>query len=696
MEKVERFRRDCISDLGFFTHNPIAPLHIAPESGPLVEFKLRKVQKRIADVINRQWFLRGCLRVVVCKARRIGCTTLFCADAYRQATIKPNMNVVIGAQLDNMAEQIHERNHIFYANYPPALRPERWGRSRSFREPMQFRRDVTDAELAAWDGGGPRPYQGLNSSVSVFTEKTPLSRTGATIQYLLLSEFAKYRNQSTIIKEMFPTVRKGTGAIVIDTTAESLGDSYSRLWEEAVAGRSEFEPVFISWLDDEQQCHQQPSTENRTAFFDWLACVVGGDQSGIGKYSNKLNLDDDEFDILKNHIVPRWSALNSDDRSDLHPMGWIEWRRWAIQNRCDGKSQIFKNQYPTHWREAFISSSMTIFDMGRIDILSKKVNGMSSPKRGELISVDGRRALDVDRNVMMSQVNMVRSTVDTGMFKFIEESFGPIRIYEHPVKGEEYIISSDYAEGQSDSCDYNVIHVYKRGDGLEQVAHFRERCYPEEAASEAIALGAYYNMAWQIPEVNSCGAAALSLFRSCYPLSRIFRRKPSDNVRKQSPTDLMGWRMTGRSKSEAISSATTFFKQGLAEVRNTNTLRELGVFVKKEGRMLPEAMSGTDPVTGERYFDDEVICVVLAIFGHRQLPYGLGAQGAPKSTGHNPCLHFSVKDGACVKCKQKVNIPMEEPLTFDKLRSMVKQRTVQARKGTPAESLHFWTAHMRS
>ena len=209
LDKIERFRADCLQDIAFFAQNPVAPLHIAPETGPIAKVELRRAQARLAEVVDRQWYTRNSLRVIVCKARRIGSTTFFCMDAYRQATMRPNMNVVIGAQLDDMAERIHERNHIFHSNCPPALRPERHGRSRSFKEPMDFRRTPEDEEIDAWEAGGQRPDMGLNSSISIFTERTPLARTGATIQYLLLSEFAKYRNQSTIIKEMFPTVRRG-------------------------------------------------------------------------------------------------------------------------------------------------------------------------------------------------------------------------------------------------------------------------------------------------------------------------------------------------------------------------------------------------------------------------------------------------------------------------------------------------------
>tara|TARA_R100000808_G_C2151029_1_gene159954 strand:- start:723 stop:2822 length:2100 start_codon:yes stop_codon:yes gene_type:complete len=689
--RAERFKQDCLSDIDFFASNPVAPLFIAPEDGPIAKVELRRVQKRIAHIVNRQWYTKGCLRIILCKARRIGSTTFFCMDAFRQAALKPNTNVVIGAQLDDMAERIHERNHIFYANYPPSLRPERAGRSRSFKEPMDFRRHVTEEELMAWERGGPKPDHGLNSSISIFTERTPLARTGATIQYLLLSEFAKYRNQSTIIKEMFPTVRRGTGAIVIDTTAEGRGDSYSRLWEEAVAGRSEFEPVFVSWLDDDQQCHQVPEAYQVEQFYHWMACVQREDAGGIEKYSNNLNLNEDESLLLRDFIVPRWAKSSMEEQDRLHPMGWICWRRWAIQDRCDGKVQIFRNQYPTHWREAFLSSAITIFDMGQIAAQSDRISTEKPPERGELIEISGRRALDVDQQAMMAQVSHTRMQVNSGMFSFVKESFGPLRIYEHPVAGEEYIISSDYAEGVSDNCDYNTIHVYRRGDKLEQVAHFREKCYPEECASEALALGAYYNMAWQIPEVNSCGAAALALFRTCYPVHRIFRRKVADNARKFSPSDLMGWKMTGRSKAEAVGGATTYWKQGLCIIRNKNTLRELEVFVKKSSRMLPEAMEGTDPITGERYHDDEVTAFVLAIFANRQLPFKGRSVVERESKEKRECAHPVIAGAKCLKCRKEFPEAKEEPLTFEALRKMVKARNSQAGNRRESAIANFWT-----
>ena len=191
--------------------------------------------------------------------------------------------------------------------------------------------------------------------------------------------------------------------------------------------------------------------------------------------------------------------------------------------------------------------------------------------------------------------------------------------------------------------------------------------------------------------MNSCGAAALALFRTCYPVHRIFRRKVADNARKFSPSDLMGWKMTGRSKAEAVGGATTYWKQGLCIVRNKNTLRELEVFVKKSTRMLPEAMEGTDPITGERYHDDEVTAFVLAIFASRQLPFRGRMLVDAAAQEERECLHAVIAGAKCLKCRKEFPEAKEEPLTFEALRKMVKTRQGQSGNRRHAAMSDFWT-----
>lgn len=147
--------------------------------------------------------------------------------------------------------------------------------------------------------------------------------------------------------------------------------------------------------------------------------------------------------------------------------------------------------------------------------------------------------------------------------------------------------------------------------------------------------------------------------------------------------------MTGRSKSEAVSAATAFFKQGMCVVKHPNTLRELEVFVKKSSRMLPEAMDGTDPITGERYHDDEVTCLVLGIYASRQLPYMGTAMYQPVEEKVE-CQHAVVAGGICLKCRKPVEAAQPKVLTFDDLRATVRANN-KRNKGINSNSmLNFW------
>ena len=147
--------------------------------------------------------------------------------------------------------------------------------------------------------------------------------------------------------------------------------------------------------------------------------------------------------------------------------------------------------------------------------------------------------------------------------------------------------------------------------------------------------------------------------------------------------------MTGRSKSEAVSSATAFFKQGMCVVKHPNTLRELEVFVKKSSKMLPEAMDGTDPITGERYHDDEVTCLMLGIYASRQLPYMGQTMYQPPEEKYE-CPHAVVAGGICLKCRKKVQMAEAKPLTFDQLRATVKANNKRNKGLNNNSMLNFW------
>ena len=100
-------------------------------------------------------------------------------------------------------------------------------------------------------------------------------------------------------------------------------------------------------------------------------------------------------------------------------------------------------------------------------------------------------------------------------------------------------------------------------------------------------------------------------------------------------------------------------------------------------------MDGTDPITGERYHDDEVICMVLAIYGNRQLPYR-NRLNIDEEQGERKCPHVVVAGGRCLRCRESIPQAQPEELTFDKLRSMVRNNTKPKHAGKQNDVLRFW------
>ena len=105
--------------------------------------------------------------------------------------------------------------------------------------------------------------------------------------------------------------------------------------------------------------------------------------------------------------------------------------------------------------------------------------------------------------------------------------------------------------------------------------------------------------------------------------------------------------------------------------------------------MLPEAMDGTDPITGERYHDDEVTCLMLGIYASRQLPY-MGSVMYQPPEEKRECVHAVVAGGVCLKCRKKIKAAEVKPLTFDQLRATVKANNNKNNNKRSNAMLNYW------
>jgi len=171
------------------------------------------------------------------------------------------------------------------------------------------------------------PHIEGESLYSIATAKTVEGARGLTVTALHLSEAAFYEQAEDAFTALISTVAyRPDTMILIESTANGKvgpGETFYQYWVEAVEGKNQFAPVFISWMMD-------PASRMDPEVND----------------VKPNNLDKEEQELIEVH------GANLEQ---------ISWRRWAINNRTQGYVDKFHQEYPTTPDEAFISTGTPAF-----------------------------------------------------------------------------------------------------------------------------------------------------------------------------------------------------------------------------------------------------------------------------------------------------------------------------------------------
>ena len=149
-------------------------------------------------------------RIVVCKARQIGCSTLIRAYFLWKQYVEqePTRHAIISYTRDS-ADHLHSMDKGFYLCLP---KPLQRNLSKSTSRTLKFK--DTGAELRAFTGGG---------------------KAGATRSFTFssahISEFAFFDDQDDLLANTIASC--GNGQIIIETTPDGPGDKYHRLCMDA-------------------------------------------------------------------------------------------------------------------------------------------------------------------------------------------------------------------------------------------------------------------------------------------------------------------------------------------------------------------------------------------------------------------------------------------------------------------------------
>jgi hypothetical protein len=265
-------------------------LKIRDKKAQLVDFRLNTSQMKLYGAVAKQSREGKPVRAIILKARQMGFSTLAEAMIYKDSATQANVTSGIVAHEVQATNNLFRISRRFQENLDPELRP---------------RLKASNAKELIFDfSDGPSTIKCMTAG------NTSIGRSD-TFQNLHISEYAYWPGEKReILTGLMQAVPNEPNTMVIIESTANGYDDFKDMWDTAVAGENDFEPVFCAWW--EHDGYAMPYT--------------GFELTG-------------EEERLKEAY-----GLTG---------GQLEWRRWCIKNNCRGNADMFRQEYPSCPEEAF-------------------------------------------------------------------------------------------------------------------------------------------------------------------------------------------------------------------------------------------------------------------------------------------------------------------------------------------------------
>jgi hypothetical protein len=455
-------------------------------------------------------------RDIILKARQLGFSTLTLARFFERAVNEENITVAIVAHDSESTQKLFQAVQLMYERLPEAKKEQ-----------------LNNGKNRPKYGNRKEYYfVGTNSRIIVGTAGSKTFGRSMTINYLLCSEVAFWPNPEEIMTGLLQAVPPD-GEVVIESTANGVGNYFHQTYDEAVRGLNNWTPHFFGW-------HQHP---------EYRLPLAPGEV---------LEYDETELELIEKYqLTPEQ----------------IKWRRWKISempSRPDmSKEDAFKQEYPANALEAFILSGTPVFDtrmvMARIELLEARYKEQP-PLRGNFT------------------FDYVGEKIVDSSIRFVPDPNGYVTIYRAPEPRRPYVLGGDTAEGGK---DYSGSHVLDNITG-EQVAVWHGHIDTDLYAKQMYCLGKFYNYALAAIEINFDLHPVKELERLGY--WNQYRREVLDNY-NEPEQQKHGFRTTSVTRPVIIADLVEIVREHIELINDIETLREMLTFVRTESGK-PEALPG--------------------------------------------------------------------------------------------------------
>lgn len=387
---------------------------------------LNAPQQYVIQRIRLRWHNNEPVWVIILKGRQWGSSTFWSAVSSFHCAAEPNAHAAIVAHQQSTSTELYEKA-VRYHNDISAMA--------GMRFPKPTKRELL------------YPHPEGYSKLTNLTAGSITGGHGLTFSCLILSEASRYKAMGEPFDALLNTVPDKPGTILaIESTANGMdgpGYTFYDLWMQAVEGRGNFLPIFVSYLMD-SDC-RRPAEEAVDA-----------------------PRDDDEKRLMKAGAT----------------LEQIAFRRWAIFARARGDIAKFNEQYPETAEMAFMRSGDPAFTDEEIKIATE---GICKPIFAGTVDRDSDGKPEFKRSRRNRETDLA--------------------IWKWPEVGHRYVFGADAARGLLDLEGLETIGdfaaaVFWDMETGEQAARFAARIGPREFANICDLLGRFYNRAMFFPEVT--------------------------------------------------------------------------------------------------------------------------------------------------------------------------------------------------
>lgn len=198
--------------------------------GRIVPLVFNRAQLYVHEQLERQKAERGFVRAIILKGRQQGISTYVAARFYHHATHHRGTKVFILTHENAATANLFEIVDRYHQNCPSLVKP------------------LTGAANA-----NELTFPNLDSGYKVGTAGTKGVGRSGTFQLVHASEVAFWANAETHASGLFEAVPEEPGTeIILESTAQGLGNFFHRSWRDAERAMGLFIPIFVPWFWEER------------------------------------------------------------------------------------------------------------------------------------------------------------------------------------------------------------------------------------------------------------------------------------------------------------------------------------------------------------------------------------------------------------------------------------------------------------